>query len=174
MTGLLAVLITFSLFVLAHWTICRFLQWRPLSRVMNLLWACFLPVYGLIFFGLGRGCATLGVALSSVDGWVNFLNGLLIDGLLLVGYTNFFFGIERGLSLRVMIEISRSPRQQMTLGEIQKVYTYDYILEKRLGQILKMRCGVKEGDTICLTPKGARVVAMTRLIRKILNTEQVM
>jgi hypothetical protein len=174
MTGLLAVLISFSLYVLTHWAICRWLRWRPHSKVINILWFGFLPVYLLIFFALKDHCPALAVNLSHVDGVINLLNGLFINGMLLIGYTDFFFGIERGLSLRVMIEIFRSPRQRMTMAEIQNVYTYDYILEKRLGQIVKMDCGVKEGDAIRLTPKGSRVVAMTRLIRKIFNIEQVM
>jgi len=174
MTGLLAVLISFSLYVLTHWAICRWLQWRPHSMVINILWFAFLPVYLLIFFALKNYCPVLAVNLSRVDGVANLLNGLFVNVMLLVCYTDFFFVVERGLSMRVMIEMSRSPGQRMTQKEIEQVYTYDYILEKRLGQILKMGCGVKEGDTICLTPKGARVVAMTRLIRKIFNIEQVM
>ena len=174
MTGSLAVLFSFSLYVLTHWAICHWLRWRPHSKLINLLWVGFLPVYFLIFFLLNKHCPALAVNLSRVDGAVNFLNGLFINVMLLIGYTDFFFGIERGLSLRVMIEISRSPGQRMTQKEIEQVYTYDYILEKRLGQILKMGCGVKEGDTFCLTPKGARVVAITRLIRRVFNIEQVM
>jgi hypothetical protein len=142
--------------------------------VINILWFAFLPVYWLIFVELKNHCPVLAVNLSRVDGVVNLLNGLFINVMLLACYTDFFFVVERGLSMRVMIEMSRSPGQRMTQKEIEQVYTYDYILEKRLGQILKMGCGVKEGDAICLTAKGARVVAMTRLIRRIFNIEQVM
>src|ERR1041384_5413050 len=105
MTGILAVLGTFTSYVLTHWVICRMTTWRPYARVINLLWLCFLPVYGLVYFVLGGKVKTpLGV--------VDLLNGLLLDVLLLLGYTYFFFLMERGLSLRVMIEIGRSPRSE--------------------------------------------------------------
>ena len=174
MTGILAVFISFTLYVLTHWAECRYVRLRPHSAVLNVLWFCFLPVYWFIFVALKSHCPALAVNLSSIDGIANFLNGLLINVMFFVGYTDFFFVVERGLSMRVMIEISRSPQGKLTQKEIEQIYTYDYILDKRLGQILKMGCGVKDGDAICLTPKGERVVAMTRVIRKIFNIKEVM
>lgn len=174
MTGLLAVFISFTLYVLTHWAICRVFEWRPHSKVINLLWFFFLPVYGLIFFGLRGHFTALAVDLSSLDGLANLANGLLLDVVFLIGYTDFFFVVERGLSMRVMIEISRSPQRKLTQKEIEQIYTYDYILDKRLGQILKMDCAAKTGNTITLTPKGERIVATTRLIRKVFNIKEVM
>jgi hypothetical protein len=174
MTGILAVLLSFSLFVLTHWTICRYLRWRPLSLVLNVTWLCFLPVYALIFFLLSHKVPTLAVDLKSVEGVAVFLNGLILNVFFLVGYTVFFFLIERGLSLRVMIEIHRSPQGKMTIEEIKRVYTYDYILEKRLDQMLKMGYAVRKDEYICSTERAARLIAANRLVRKVFRIEQVM
>src|SRR2546430_733573 len=130
MTGICAVVLSFSLFVLTHWGICRYLQWRPLSQVLNVTWLCFLPVYAIVFFLLSQKVPALAIDVKSPDGVATFLNGLILDVFFLVGYTVFFFLIERGLSLRVLIEIRRSPQGRMTIEEIKRVYTYDYILEK--------------------------------------------
>ena len=174
MAGICAVFISFSLFVLTHWAICRYLQWRPLSPVLNKTWLCFIPVYALLFYLLKSNVPLLAVDFTTLEGVVNFLNGLLLNVFFLVGYTVFFFLIERGLSLRVMIEIGRSTRGKMTIEEIKKVYTYDYILEKRLGQMFKMGYAVKQGDFIHATEKTTRLVAANRLVRKIFQIEQVM
>ena len=167
MIGIAAVLIGFTLYVLTHWAICRWGHWRPHSQAINALWMCFLPVYVLLFFVFGGEVRT---ALGIVD----LLNGLLLNFLLLLGYTYFFFLIERGLSLRVMIEIGRSPQGKMTIPDIQRVYPYDYIIDKRLGQMAKMGYAKLEGDAISGTPKSAKLAAVNKIVRKILRVEQVM
>jgi|GEM_PF-3170951 len=174
MTGIMAVLTSFTLYVLSHWAICRWGNWRPHSRAINVLWLCFVPVYGLMFYLWNRSVSSLSVDLHSPDGIVNVLNGLLLDVLLLMGYTYFFFLIERGLSLRVMIEIGRSPQAKLTIPEIQQVYPYDYILEKRLGQMFKMGYAVEENGVIRNTEKGHKLAAANRCVRKILRLEQMM
>lgn len=173
MTGLCAVILSFSLYVLAHWAICRFLQLRPLSTVLNVTWLCFLPVYAAMFFVLHRNVSLLAVDVATADGAVNFLNGLVVNVFLLLGYTVFFFLVERGLSLRVIIEIARSKHERMTIEEIKGVYTYDYILEKRLGQIFKMGYAVQDGNQIRSTCKAARLVAANKLVRTIFRIKQV-
>jgi hypothetical protein len=167
MTGITAVLLSFTLYVLTHCAVCRWGNWRPHSRAINVLWFCFLPIYGLLFFALGGEIKT---ALGVVD----MLNGLLLNVLLWLGYTYFFFLIERGLSLRVMIEIGRSPQGKMTIADIQRVYPYDYIIDKRLGQMVKMGYAKIEGDVIRGTPKSAKLAAANKLVRKLLRLEQVM
>ena len=174
MTGICAVLLSFSLFVLTHWFICRYLRWRPLSPVLNLTWLCFVPIYALLFFVLSRTAPILAVDIKTVDGVAVFVNGLILNVFFLVGYTVFFFLIERGLSLRVMIEIHRSPQGRMTIEEIKRVYSYDYILEKRLGQMLKMGYAVRRDEYICSTERAARLIATNRLVRRIFRIKQVM
>jgi hypothetical protein len=174
MTGIVAVLCTFTLYVLTHWAICRWRHWRSHSRAINVLWLCFLPMYGLMFYLWSSCLSSLAVDLQRPSGIVNLFNGLLLNFLLLLGYTYFFFLVERGLSLRVMIEIGQSSRGKLTIAEIQQIYTYDYILEKRLGQMFKMGYAVEEGGVIRNTQKGSKLVAANRLVRKVLRLEQMM
>ncbi len=174
MTGIVAVLITFTAYVLTHWVICRTTKWRPYARVINLLWLCFLPVYGLMFYLLASRCPALAVDLRIPIGLTDFGNGLFLNFLLLMGYTYFFFLMERGLSLRLMIEINRSPQGKLTIPELQQVYTYDFILDKRLGQMERMGYATIEDNVISGTPKSARLATSNKIVRKILRVEQVM
>ena len=174
MTGVAAVLITFTTYVLTHWVICRTTKWRPYARVINLLWLCFLPVYGLTFYLLASRCPVLAVDIRTSLGLIDLVNGLFLNFLLLLGYTYFFFLVERGLSLRLMIEINRSPQRRLTIPELQQIYTYDYILDKRLGQMKRMGYAKIEDNVIYGTPKSARLAASNKIVRRILRIEQVM
>jgi len=162
MIGILAAFISFTLFVPAHWAVCHWLRWRPLAKALNGLWLANLVVYDGFFFYVFAAKA------DTLQGIVNFLNGLLIEVFLLIGYTAFFFLIERGLSLRVLIEISRAPQQRMTIDDIKRVYPYDYILEKRLAQMLTMGYSVKRGDYFYSTDKGRRFAAAHKFVWKTL------
>src|SRR6266404_4633130 len=174
MTGIAAVLISFTLYVLTHWAICRWAHWRPHSRVINVLWLCFLPVYFLLFWVFARSCAPLAISITSSLGLVDLFNGLCLNVLLLLGYTYFFFLVERGFSLRLMIEIHRSAPGKLTIPELQEIYPYDYVLDKRLRQMEKMGYATIEEGVLCGTSKGARLAAANKLVRKVLRLEQVM
>jgi hypothetical protein len=169
MTGMLTAFGSFAIYVLTHWAACWARSWPRPSRLLNLLWLAFLPVYLAGFLVLSHNCPRLAVNLHTANGVINLLNGLLIQVLLLIGYTAFFFLIERGLSLRVTIEISRAPQGRMKLAEIMRVYTYDYILEKRLGQILAMGYWRKDGENFVSTIKGRRFAAANKLVWKLLR-----
>jgi len=116
----------------------------------------------------------LAINVRSPLGLVDLLNGLCLNVLLLLGYTYFFFLVERGFSLRLMIEIHRSAHGKLTIPELQEIYPYDYVLDKRLGQMEKMGYATIEDGTLCGTSKGARLAAANKLVRKVLRLEQVM
>jgi len=137
--------------------------------LLNALWLAFLPVYLAGFLTLSHSYPWLAVPLRTANGVINLLNGLLIEVLLLIGYTAFFFLLERGFSLRVTIEIGRAPLGRMKLVEIMRVYSYDYILEKRIGQILTMGYWRKDGEDFVSTLKGRRFTAANKLVWKLLR-----
>ena len=169
MTGILTAFGSFTVYVLTHWAACWARSWPRPSRLLNLLWVAFLPVYLAGFLALSHNYSSLAVDLRTANGVINLLNGLLIEVLLLIGYIAFFFLLERGLSLRVTIEISRAPQGRMKLAEIMRVYSYDYILEKRLGQMLTMDYWRKDGEDFISTAKGRRFAAANKLVWKLLR-----
>jgi pimeloyl-ACP methyl ester carboxylesterase len=172
MTGMLAAFGSFTIYVLTHGAACWARSWRRPSRLLNLLWLAFLPVYVAGFLVLSHHYPRLAVDLRTGNGMINLLNGLLIQVLLLIGYTAFFFLLERGLSLRVTIEISRAPQGRMKLAEIMRVYSYDYILEKRIGQMLDMDYWRKDGGDFVSTDKGRRFAAANKLVWKLLRIDE--
>jgi hypothetical protein len=162
MAGIAATFISFTVFVLTHWGVCHCLKWRPLARVLNGLWLLNLVLYAALFYGLANEVWTRA-------GLVNFLNGLLLQVFLLIGYTAFFFLIERGLSLRILIEISRAPGGRLTLEEIKTRYSYDYILEKRVGQMLQMGYWELKDGYYYSTAKGRRFAKVHQFVWSLLR-----
>ena len=158
MAGMLAAFTSFSVFVVVHWAVLHWLRWRQLARVLNGLWLANLGLYAALVW---RWAPEAGI--------VNLLNGLLLQVFLLIGYTAFFFLVERGLSLRVLIEIGRAPGGRMTLDEIKRAYPYDYILEKRIGQMVRMGYWVEQDGQFRSTEKGRRFAALHKLAWKILR-----
>jgi hypothetical protein len=169
MTGMLAAFGSFAIYVLTHWAACSARSWTRHSRLLNLLWLAFLPVYLVGFLALSHYYLWLAVDLRTANGAINLVNGLLIQVLLLIGYIAFFFLIERGLSLRVTIEISRAPQGKMKFAEIMRIYPYDYILEKRLGQMLAMDYWRRDGENFVSTAKGQRFAAANKFVWKLLR-----
>jgi hypothetical protein len=162
MAGIFSAFVSFLVFVLIHWAVCHWLRWRPLSRVLNGLWLANLALYAGLF------CA-LATEVWTRSGLINFANGLLLQIFLWFGYSAFFFLIERGLSLRILIEIGRTPQGKMTMDEIKRAYPYDYIIEKRLGQILKMGYWVEKDGYYHNTEKGRRFAAAHKLVWRLLR-----
>ncbi len=162
MAGILAAFTSFGVFVVVHWAVLHWLRWRPLSRVLNGLWLANLGLYAVLVWRWAPDVRTLA-------GIVNLLNGLLLQVFLLIGYAAFFFLVERGLSLRVLIEISRATGGRMTLDEIKRAYPYDYILEKRIGQMVRMGYWVEQDGRFQSTEKGRRFAALHRRVWKILR-----
>ncbi len=89
--------------------------------------------------------------------------------LLLIGYSAFLFLLDRGLSLRVSIYFSRAPQGLLKLAVIIRVYTYVYILEKRIGQMLAMDYWRKDGDNFVSTDKGRRFADANKRVWKLLR-----
>ena len=169
MTGMLTAFGSFAIYVLTHWAACWTRSWPQPSRLLYLLWLAFLPAYLAGFLALSHNYPWFAVDLRTANGVINLLNGLLIEVLLLIGYAAFFFLLERGLSLRVTIEISRAHQGGMKLAEIMRVYSYDYILGKRVGQMLAMGYWRKDGEDFVSTVKGRRFADANRFVWKLLR-----
>ena len=75
--------------------------------------------------------AVIGVAKA-----FNFLLGILIYLLLFFGYCQFYFIIDRSVSVRVMIELERSQDKRLTFEEIKQRYSPDYMLSRRLKHMM--------------------------------------
>ena len=90
-------------------------------------------------------------------GWlIDLANGLLVQSLLFVGYSMFYFLVDRGFSARILIEIERAPGRALTPEEVARVYPLERVVARRLDEMLDMGSVTKEGDRYRITPRGCR------------------
>ena len=90
-------------------------------------------------------------------GWlIDVANGLLVQSLLFVGYSMFYFLVDRGFSARILIEIERAPGQALTPEEVAAIYSLDRVVARRLDEMVDIGSVIKEGDRYRMTARGRR------------------
>jgi len=99
----------------------------------------------------------------------NFFLGLFIYLLLFFGYCQFYFIIDRSISVRIMIELEKSEKKKLDFEEIKKVYNPDYIFLRRLKHMIDSRYITKEGDAYRNTKKGKFVAMLFKFLKEYLN-----
>ncbi len=147
--GIVIAFFCFILFLLIHAVI--FHNWKVKKRfqaIIIIFYSLFL-VYTLIYF---LTPSFLTYADSSVI--AGFVNGVVIYVFLFFGYCQFYFIIDRSISVRVMIELENSPEKQLTAEEIKKVYSLDSLLTRRLGQMVGTNYIVESSGFYKNTRKG--------------------
>ena len=129
--GILIAFFCFILLMNIHFIIFRKWKIEKRFRAMGIIFASLLPVYTLIFL-LTPDFFTTSASFTIV----NFLNGMLLYLLLFFGYGHFYFLVDRSISARIMVELESSKEKQLTREQIEEVYSPDYLLSHRLGQMV--------------------------------------
>ncbi|MBI2526497.1 MAG: hypothetical protein HYV93_10970 [Candidatus Rokubacteria bacterium] len=90
-------------------------------------------------------------------GWLlDVANGLLVHSLLFVGYSMFYFLVDRGFSARILIEIERAPGRALSAEGVAGMYSLDQVVERRLDEMLDIGSLTREGARYRITPRGRR------------------
>jgi hypothetical protein len=103
-------------------------------------------------------------------GWVlDLMNGLLVLGFLFVGYAMFYFLVDRGFSVRILIEIETSPERRLRQSQIAERYPMETVLNRRLTEMVEIgRVSLREGRYVN-TVKGACSAAGFALVKKFMQ-----
>ena len=141
----------FALFLCVHIIVFHTLELKERFRAIKAIFFSLIPVYAALYFILPSGyvvvetggaaaffsAAPLGTIVA-VTGYINFVAGFMLYLFLFLGYCQFYFIVDRSISVRVMIEIEKSPGKMLSAGEIRKVYPFSGILDRRLEHMV---CG---------------------------------
>lgn len=145
----------FSLFFITH---AFWLHWRqPINRwrAVTRFFLFFLGIYTLAFllipFPNWFGILNLESAWAKLFAWAN---GTALYILVFLGYAQFYFLIDRGVSARIMIEIDQSPEKRLRVEEIHQRYDPKSMQVRRLNDMLFGGYVIKEGDHYKNTKKG--------------------
>jgi hypothetical protein len=109
-------------------------------------------------------------SLYTAAGWaVDLLNGLIVYAFLFVGYSMFYFLVDRGFSGRIMIEIETSPQRCLRPPEITARYPLEMVLRRRLGEMVSIGRIVERDGRYCNTDKGRSAAAMFAFVKRFLQ-----
>ena len=146
---------------------------RPTRKFLcfTLLYFLTLPAYVVLYFATPPDLGFLPPALAQTPVLTGFFNGLLVHLLLYCTYGEFFFYVDRPLTLQMLVEFLKQPDGTLTALELSKRYSMERMIRERLASMVHNRYLVKEGDRFRLTPKGECFGRIFTLIRAILGTE---
>lgn len=106
------------------------------------------------------------LAISKV---LNFVTGFMLYVFLFMSYGEFYFIIDRSLSLRVMVELERHPEKRVSFEELKNVYSPDEIYRRRFRHMVESGCIVEEAGYYRNTTKGRCLANLFGISKKILN-----
>jgi len=167
--GIILGLITFAVFFVVHVAVFRLRppvrRFDAMVRVHWLLVPALAVAYLVTPPDLGMLPAdTIGA------GWVlDLINGVIVYDFLFVGYSMFYFLVDRGFSARILIEIERAPSAALTQEQVEAVYAPEQIVGRRLGDLLDMKSVTKLGERFRIAPPGLRQARFFSFVKAFFN-----
>ena len=152
--GIVLGLIAFGVFLVAHLVVFRVRA--PARRFDAMVRVHWLLVPALLFAYVITP-ADLGVLPGGLTraGWLmDLVNGIIVYDFLFVGYSMFYFLVDRGFSARILIEIEQAPQGALTQEEVEAVYAPEQIVGRRLGDLLDVQSVTRAGDRFRIEPRG--------------------
>ncbi len=161
----------FMLFLCVHAAVFHAFELRERFRAIKIIFFSLIPVYAALYLILPAGyvvvetggpaaffsTAPLGTIVAATMA-IYFLSGFMLYLFLFLGYCQFYFIVDRSISVRVMIEIENSPERSLSAGEIQRVYPFKGILDRRLEHMVYGNY-IRELDGRYLNTRKGRVQA---------------
>jgi hypothetical protein len=162
--AILSGLASFILFLVVHVLAFRSFELKERFRALTAIFFALAPAYAVIFYLSmpdyvvvslnGKGIISGDTALR-IARYLNFGAGLALYVFLFLGYCQFYFIVDRSISVRVMIEIEGSAKKALTEEEIKAVYSMDGILARRLQHMVEGRYIRQTDAGYANTRKGA-------------------
>ena len=121
LTGIFVALSSAAIFLVLHVVIFHYLRPKRHFRSIVLTFLGCIPVYTVLFMVFADSFAAH-----------YFLNGLVLFLFLFLGYCQFYFIVDRSVSVRIMIEIENSKEKRLTENQIQDVYSLEGMMARRL------------------------------------------
>ena len=120
----------------------HFAEIEKRHRALWTLWFSLLPIYALSFAWLSDIHLT------------PFLNGIFLYFVAAYFLIQLYYQVERGVSMRILVAIENSPERRLDPDTLKQIYTYDFILTRRLDLACKLNLLDSDGKRYWLTPKG--------------------
>ncbi|MBI5562813.1 MAG: hypothetical protein HY894_08210 [Deltaproteobacteria bacterium] len=170
----------FILFLTLHVVVFRTIELKERFRAMTVIFFSIIPVYVAVYF-LVPASYLLVVPMEPLpqiisaetvrllNAALNFLSGLMLYVFLFLGYCQFYFIVDRSISVRVMIEMERAADKRLSFDEIMRVYSFHGILQRRLEHMVEGEYLVQDGEYYVNTAKGRWEARLFRFLKEFLK-----
>ncbi len=170
----------FIIFLVLHILIFRTFELKERFRALAAIFFAVIPLYVVVYALLPTDYLVVVplqpvnpvLSLSTIQflsATLNFLSGLMLYIFLFLGYCQFYFIVDRSISVRVMIEIDNADGERLSYDDIMRVYSFHGILRRRLDHMLEDRFLVKEGEFYRNTSKGRAEAKVFRFLKDFLK-----
>lgn len=182
--AILTGLFCFVLFLAVHIAVFRTVELKRRFLCLTIIFFSILPAYALIYFLIPSGymvLAPLGPVgkpviplelVFKLTAVINFSSGLMLYVFLFLGYCQFYFIVDRSISVRVMIEIERSSGKKLSFEEIKGVYSFDGILKRRLEHMVENKYIAEDSGRYSNTGKGRFEARLFSFVKDFLRLGQ--
>jgi len=140
---------------------------RLVFVAMLTLFAATVPGYLLAFLLTPSDLGFLPARLSATPFALGLINGLFVHTLLFLTGVQFYFHIDRSITIRLLTEFERAPSGELSLAQIRRVYGLDVVIQARLDAMVTNAFLVHRGGLYYLAPKGRLGAWAGRLFRSL-------
>jgi hypothetical protein len=113
-----------------------------------------IPLYVVLYWVTPPNLGVLPDAFVGVDWRLGLLNGLTSHMLLFLTAGLFYSHADRSITVRLLIELARAPRQRLTLDQMQAMCGVEVLMQDRLDIMVRNGFLTPRGNRFVLTPKG--------------------
>lgn len=154
-----------AIVILAHIIIAHISPQRKLFNLVATIFGASLPGYVLFYWIISPFLFFLSSEQLFQPTVIGFANGLLIHLLLFSNYMACLYYVMRPVSLRILIEFLRAPKQILKSADLQKNYDLKLMIESRLDLLVLHHYASKIGEDYQLTQKGKGFSKILLLLR---------
>ena len=126
-----------SLWIAVHILVIQIFRPKLVFQMSTKLFAATIPLFFLIYLFTPADLYVLPEQYCRASSVLGILNGLLVHFLLCYSWWQFFFPVDRSLTLRILVEYSRAPGGSLTYEHLRSIYSFDQIIERRMDDMLQ-------------------------------------
>ena len=150
--GILLALAAFVMFLPLHVLVFHVVRPRARFRAMITLHGILTVSLLAAYVSTPADVGVLPATRATGGAVIGSINAVLVHWFLFMGYSMFYFLVDRGFSLRILIEIQQAPRGAMSQVELSAVYPPESVLLRRLDEMVGIGRLTREGDRYRLSP----------------------
>lgn len=169
MRGLMAAVLSFTIFFAVHTALYHWVGIRRKLLVMLGLWMAGGALFVVFFRLMPADASYLPRLLSAPTDAVTLFNGAFVYWFLFAAYYQFFNMADNSVGVRCLIELSRAPAAGLTLEELRGSYSFETMVGRRLERLVEAGYLERDGKLYRCHTKGRVAAALMSRLKTFLN-----